>query len=370
MKAYTYKELAEMFNTTPQKILKKTKKKNFPKKTMTTAKNHQGRVVKAITEEGIEYFKNEFRVVDEKVNDEDKALLGELKLVKQGEFLGTKCDFYQDMNDNVYMTRKQISDALDYEAESAIVRLHERNKQLDEMSVEISRFNYHTTNCGRGQTAKNSELNKVNLNTLLYNEDGIYEITFLSRQPKADKFRQWVRNVLQTIRKTGGYIDEKDKFVRNYFSTKDEMDIALIKNMMKKTDQLNEELNKQKDIITTQKELLENQKDDVKFAKQVKSSDDSITVNAMAKILHLNGINIGRNRLFKWLRDRKFVTREYQNNQLTNIPTQKAVQMGLLTIEETSFIDKYGNNRIGMVSKVTPKGQQYLLNKFLNGVLS
>lgn len=97
------------------------------------------------------------------------------------------------------MTRKQISEALEYKEETPLVRLHQNyEKELEGMSVQISRFNevvskqHHLTNQQNTQS-----------DTLLYNEDGIYEITFLSRQPKANEFRAWVRERIKEIRKFG-----------------------------------------------------------------------------------------------------------------------------------------------------------------------
>lgn len=101
------------------------------------------------------------------------------------------------------MTREQIGRALEYKSERQIDIIHSRNQEsLDGMSVEVSRFErVHQNdvdlsspeNKRNTQTIDDLMLSKLQPNTLLYNEDGIYEITFLSRQPRANEFRAWVR---------------------------------------------------------------------------------------------------------------------------------------------------------------------------------
>ncbi|MDU1176190.1 MAG: phage antirepressor KilAC domain-containing protein, partial [Peptoniphilus harei] len=128
------------------------------------------------------------------------------------------------------------------------------------------------------------------------------------------------------------------------------------------------ELEKQKDLISTQNEQLEQQKPKVQFAEQVAVSKDSISVNEMAKLLHKNGVNIGRNRLFEWLREKKLVMKVSDgNNRWSNIPTQVAMNRGLLTIVEKSYTDAWGESRISTTTVVTPKGQEYILKKFFVG---
>ena len=95
------------------------------------------------------------------------------------------------------MTREQIGKALEYQSKTALVNLHTKYKDnLGNMSVEISRFDKVVTDDDHLSNRRN-----LQSDTLLYNEDGIYEITFLSRQPKANEFRAWVRERIKEIRK-------------------------------------------------------------------------------------------------------------------------------------------------------------------------
>lgn len=128
------------------------------------------------------------------------------------------------------------------------------------------------------------------------------------------------------------------------------------------------ELERQKDLISVQNEQLEQQKPKVKFAEQVANSKDSISVNEMAKLLHKNGVNIGRNRLLEWLRNKNLVMKISDGNRRwSNVPTQTAVNKGLLTIIEKTYTDTFGDPRISTTTFVTPKGQDYILKKFFVG---
>lgn len=372
MKKYTYKEVADIIGVAPSQINAKAGRKKFPKEFKTTVMNEQNREVKALTEEGLQRLKDEYGITDKRVDEENKNLLGNLELVKQGDFLGTKCDFYKDMNDNIYMTRKQIAEALEYKDEEYVKKLHKNNqKMLNHLSIEISRFERWGISNTPIENPKNMQSD-----TLLYNEDGIYEITFLSRQPRAEEFRAWVRERIKEIRKFGFTTQTNADGAHNvqamaeFLHGKEDSAgklafIALAEWKIKAT----MELEKQKDLITTQNEQLEQQKPKVQFAEQVAVSKDSITVNEMAKLLHKNGINIGRNRLFDWLREKKLVMRVSDNRKWSNIPTQTAVNKGLLMIVEKSYKDGWGEPRISTTTVVTPKGQSYILNKFLQGAL-
>lgn len=338
MKKYTYKEVADIIGVKAPNIYLKVKKKSFPKEYMTTMVNEYNQEIKALTEEGLQLLKEEYQITDEKVSEENKNLLGNLELVKQGDFLGAKCDLYKDVNDNIYMTRKQIAEALQYQDIKAIEKIHERNrKRMDRESVAIARFNSIRQNVGG---LKASELAD---GALLYNERGIYDICFYSTQPRAIEFKDWVMDRITEIRKFGFTTQTNKDGTHNvqamaeFLHGKEESAgklafIALAEWKIKAT----MELEKQKDLISVQNEQLEQQKPKVQFAEQVSVSKDSITVNEMAKLLHKNGINIGRNRLFDWLRNKKLVMRVSDNRKWSNIPTQTAVNKGLLTIVEKS----------------------------------
>lgn len=121
-----------------------------------------------------------------------------LKLVKQGEFLGTRCDFYVDENGKVYMSRTQIGYALRYkDPANAVLRIHQRHyKRLDEMSIEVKGCQFVTPSLNKDKNA----------HTFMYSEKGIYEICRHSNQSVADSFYDWVYETISTIRDNGYYI--------------------------------------------------------------------------------------------------------------------------------------------------------------------
>lgn len=109
---------------------------------------------------------------------------------------------------------------------------------------------------------------------------------------------------------------------------------------------------------------IEENRPKVIFADSVSVSNTSILIGDLAKILHQNGINnIGQNRLFAWMRENKYlISRDGSNH---NMPTQKAMEMGLFKIKETSITHSDGHVSISKTVKVTGKGQIYFVNKFL-----
>lgn len=98
------------------------------------------------------------------------------------------------------------------------------------------------------------------------------------------------------------------------------------------------------------------------FADAVATSDSSILVGQLAKILKQNGIEIGQNRLFKWLRDHGYLGKRGEGY---NRPTQKAMNLGLFQIKERTVNNPDGSVRVTITTKVTGKGQQYFINLFL-----
>lgn len=126
-----------------------------------------------------------------------------LRLVKQGNFLGTKCDFYVDEDNNIYMSRTQIGYALEYKDPSNAIRnIHSRHyKRLDRMSVEV-------TTAQIERVSKHQSMDKL---TFMYTVKGVFEICRHSNQPHADEFYDWVYQIVVEIAQNGYYVaTEKD----------------------------------------------------------------------------------------------------------------------------------------------------------------
>lgn len=98
------------------------------------------------------------------------------------------------------------------------------------------------------------------------------------------------------------------------------------------------------------------------FADAVATSNQSILIGQLAKILRQNGIQMGQNRLFQWMRDNGYLMR---NGSSYNMPMQRYVEQGLFEIEESTVANPDGSIRNTLTPKVTGKGQLYFVNKFL-----
>lgn len=174
------------------------------------------------------------------------------------------------------------------------------------------------------------------------NESGLYSLVLSSKLPSAKKFKRWVTSeVLPALRKTGQY-QVKD------LSGSELMARALIE---------------AQNVLAAKDKVIEEMKPKVVFADAVATSHTSILVGELAKILKQNGIEMGQKRLFAWLREKGYLIKRQGTDY--NMPTQKAMDLGLFEIKEGSYVNGSGVNITTKTPKVTGKGQQYFINKFL-----
>lgn len=115
--------------------------------------------------------------------------------------------------------------------------------------------------------------------------------------------------------------------------------------------------------IKSLEEAAELNKPKILFAESVAASKTSILVGELAKLLKQNGVDIGQNRLFDYLRRKGYLIRRKGTDY--NMPTQRAMEMGLFEIKETSIAHADGHTSVSKTPKVTGKGQQYFVNMFL-----
>lgn len=193
---------------------------------------------------------------------------------------------------------------------------------------------------------------KINgIEVALITEGDIYRLITHSKLPTAEKFEEWVFDeVLPSIRKHGMYATETT--IDNILNDPD-FGIRLLT-------ELKEEKAKRKAVEEENK----NNKPKVIFADAVATSQTSILVGELAKILKQNDIEIGEKRLFKWLRNNGYLIK--RNGSDYNMPTQKSVDLGVIEIKERAINNPDGSVRVTKTPKVTGKGQQYFINKFLN----
>lgn len=178
--------------------------------------------------------------------------------------------------------------------------------------------------------------------TIFVNESGLYALIFGSKLESAQKFKRWVTSeVLPALRKTGQYQVKE-------LSGQELMAKALIE---------------AQSVLAAKDKQIEEMKPKVVFADAVATSHTSILVGELAKILKQNGIDMGQKRLFAWLREKGYLIKRKGTDY--NMPTQKAMDLGLFEIKEGSYINGAGANITTKTPKVTGKGQQYFINKFL-----
>ena len=181
-------------------------------------------------------------------------------------------------------------------------------------------------------------------NLVIINESGLYSLILGSKLPTAKKFKRWVTSeVLPAIRRHGAYMTDEKAFDVTHNSS------GLADLLQQAADQL-----KQKDI------QIERMKPKALFADAVATADTSILVGQLAKILRQNGVQIGQNRLFNWLRENGYLGKTGNNR---NLPTQRAMDLGLFEIKESTFQNPDGSVRITRTPKVTGKGQIYFIEK-------
>lgn len=216
---------------------------------------------------------------------------------------------------------KDVADVLGYADTNQAIRKH-----VDNEDRLTRRFD------GTGQSR----------DMTIINESGLYSLVLSSKLPSAKKFKRWVTSeVLPALRKTGQYQVKE-------LSGSELMARALIE---------------AQNVLAAKDKVIEEMKPKVVFADAVATSHTSILVGELAKILKQNGIEMGQKRLFAWLREKGYLIKRQGTDY--NMPTQKAMDLGLFEIKEGSYVNGSGVNITTKTPKVTGKGQQYFINKFL-----
>ena len=185
--------------------------------------------------------------------------------------------------------------------------------------------------------------------TTIINESGLYNVILRSDKPEAKPFRKWVTSeVLPTIRRHGLYAtpDTVEKMLADPDTT-----IKLL-----------ETIKQERAARMVLEAKAEADKPKVLFADAVSASHTSILVGDLAKLLRQNGVEIGQNRLFSFLREKGYLCSQ---GERYNLPTQRSMDRGWFQVKETTINQPNGSVRITRTVKVTGKGQQYFINLFL-----
>ncbi|MCY7241667.1 phage antirepressor [Streptococcus infantarius] len=232
------------------------------------------------------------------------------------------------INGEPYLVGKDVAEILGYSRPDNAIRNH-----VDDEDKLVHQFS------ASGQ----------NRNMTVINESGFYALVLSSKLPRAKEFKRWVTSeVLPTIRKNSMYATDE---------LLDNPDFAIAT-----LQKLKEEREAKKLLEAT----IEEQKPKVIFANAVSASHTSILVGDFAKLMRQNGLNFGQNRMFAWLRENGYLISRKGNSW--NMPTQKAMDLGLFEIKETTINHSDGHISINKTPKITGKGQLYFADKLLNNI--
>ena len=247
--------------------------------------------------------------------------MNEIKIFDNPEFGKVRT---MEINGEPYFVGKDVSEILGYSDTNKAIAMHvdDEDKLNDKTASSLGQ---------RGGW--------------LINESGLYSLILSSKLPKAKEFKRWVTSeVLPSIRKHGAYaVDEllnDPEFAIKTFTA------------------LKEERERSKRLS----EQIEADKPKVIFADSVSAAKSSILVGDLAKLLKQNGVNIGQNRLFEWLRQNGYLIKDGTSK---NMPTQRAADMKLFEVKVRTVNNPDGSIRETKTTVVTGKGQVYFVNKFL-----
>ena len=188
---------------------------------------------------------------------------------------------------------------------------------------------------------------------VVINESGLYSLVMSSKMPNARVFKRWVtHDVIPSIRKHGAYMTEE---VLRKFAD-DPNTVYLLADSLLKEHEKNQALEAK----------IEEDRPKVLFADAVAASDSTILVGELAKILCQNGVDIGRNRLFEWMRKKGYLIRKKGSEY--NMPTQKSVSLGIMKFREKVITHQDGHITITKTPQVTGEGQRYFVNAFIGAM--
>ena len=247
-----------------------------------------------------------------------------LVVIDEREVLGKEFKIYGDIENPLFLA-KDVAEWIDYDKTSI-------NKMLNNVDENEKARNIVPTAGG------NQEM-------WFLTEDGLYEVLMQSRKPIAKAFKKEVKQILKTIRLNGMYatdklLDNPDLAIQAFTKLKEERE-------KRKALEIEKEKNRPKVI----------------FAEAVETSKSSILIGDLAKLIKQNGVDMGQKRLFTWLRENGYLIKRQGSDY--NMPTQKAMELGLFEIKETAVTHSDGHITVNKTPKVTGKGQIYFINKFV-----
>ncbi len=237
----------------------------------------------------------------------------ELKVFKNDEFGVIRTT---NINGELYFVGKDVANVLGYSDENKAISMHidDEDKLNDKTALSLGQ---------RGGW--------------FINESGLYSLIISSKLPTAKKFKRWVTSeVLPSIRKNGGYIANQEQMTPEQIVAS-----ALVV---------------AQNIIDKQNKKLQEQEPLVKFAEHVSESTNSISIGDFSKIVADENIRVGRNRMFDWLKNNRYIMKG------NNIPYQKYIDNNMFEVIEQVFKTPYGT-KTGTKTLITGKGQIHIMEK-------
>lgn len=248
----------------------------------------------------------------------------EMRIFKNEEFGAIRT---VEIDGDVWFVAKDISDKLGYAETSNMMKRIDREDSIS------------------------SKLEGMNMRSILINESGLYSAILGSKLESAKRFKRWVTSeVLPTIRKHGAYMTDMtiEKMVEN-------PDLLI---------ELATKLKQEKEERKRLEKQVEEERPHAILGRAITTAKTSILIGDLAKILNQNGVNIGAKRLFEWMRNNGYLIKRKGTDW--NMPTQRSMNLELFEVKESVHIDGNGCNKITRTTKVTGKGQEYFVNRFLS----
>ena len=270
----------------------------------------------------------------------------ELQLIQNEQFKVRKTEY----EGQTWFVARDVADILGYKNANNAITLHV--EEDDRITTQV--------NTPKGIRS-----------TIVINEIGVYSLVLGSKLPEAKSFKRWIcGEVIPSIRRTGAYMtDETLARVQADPTALQELTAKLEEERAKHIETLklvgqHEQTIKEKDALIERKNAyFARNKPRIDFAKAVYENKTAILVGEMAKLLNQNGIDIGQNRFFQWLRENGYL--QSKEGQMWNVPYQKCIESGLFIIKESITKAKDGSEIISRTPMVTGKGQRYFISKFL-----
>lgn len=250
----------------------------------------------------------------------------EIAISLERDVMGRNFKIYGDINNPLFLA-KDVAQWIEHSDVSTMIRAVDENEKVTNIVCTL----------GGNQEA------------WFLTEDGLYEVLMQSRKPIAKEFKKRVKQILKEIRRHGMYAT--DEMLEEILRSPD-FGIRVLT-------ELKEEREKRRFLEVKVTE----DRPRVQFANAVETSNSSILIGDLAKLIMQNGYDIGQKRLFAWLRDSGYLMKHGSSK---NMPTQRSMEQGLFEVKESTITNLDGSVRITKTTKVTGKGQIYFVNLFLN----